>query len=130
MPSSQLLMQYLSNWTKTKQILRLQCCLKVCLTQGSLAVDKYASKLYQPPRKVPGFSKLLELLNISIFVCLKLYFSFEVLYFWNIPELRTLAHCSTQVSLSAWNTLGRPFPGWTTCLWNWSKLYWLIPFTD
>ena len=45
---------------------------------GKPCSGQICQQAYQPPRKVPGFSKLLELLNISIFVCLKLYFSFEV----------------------------------------------------
>ena len=95
---------------------------------GKPCSGQICQQAYQPPRKVPGFSKLLELLNISIFVCLKFcIFLLKFLHLCIILGSRTLAHCSTQVSLSARNMLGRPLPGWTRYLWNWSKVYWLIP---
>ena len=82
--------------------LGVQPSLNICppgsIIKGSLAVDKYASKL----------TSLQEKLEVFL---LQLAWSY-LMRRPNLHSSRTPVHCSTQVLHSAQNTLGRPFLGW------------------
>ena len=71
--------------------------------KGSLAVDKYASKLTSLQEKFQVFPFFASTFSIDS----------------DLPQSsRIPAQCSTQVSPSAQNMLGRPFPGWPKYLWS------------
>ena len=92
-----------SNWTnpfRTKiQLFTLLNYLKrkAILTKGSLAMEKYGSKL----------TSLQEKLEVFAFHLLVLFFLLGLSSSKRIP-----VNCFTQVWRSAQNTLGRPFLGW------------------
>ena len=85
--------------------LGVQPSLNICppgsIIKGSLAVDKYASKLTSLQEK-------LEVVLQSVLTFSQKYLMRTLCLY----SSRTLVHCSTQVLHSAQNTLGRPFLGW------------------